>query len=192
MSNGRLQPFFPASLVLALFVCLCVLSGRSSFCEEGAPAFFVAEKAPGWVELGAGFKSPGVRQLFDKQTPGDVMKLTNGGEGSSALCDNPEWRTLLISGERLDIDKNSRRNRCLRRSWMSASTRMTLGVPLHPDKMGLADWTALPGIGPKLAERIEIYRQKNGDFGRLKALQSVPGIGPKRIEVWRVFFDVAN
>ncbi len=188
MNNGRLQTLFPASLVLALFVCLCVLSGRSSFYEEGAPAFFVDEKAPDWVELGAGFKSPGVRQIFDKKTPEDVIKLTKSGEVSSEICSDPDWQALLVSGERLDIDENSRRTGCIRRSWMSASARMTLGVPLHPDRMGLEDWTALPGIGPKLAERIEVYRQKNGDFGQLKALQAVPGIGSKRIEAWRVFF----
>jgi len=188
MSSGRFQTFSPASLVLALFVCLCVLSGRSSFCEEGAPAFFVSEEAGGWVELGKGFKFPGVRHIFDKATIADVMKLTNGAVGSSALYESSEGQMFLAPGERLDFDEHSSENIYLRRSWMSASARITLGVPLHPDRMRLTDWTTLPGIGPKLAERIEMYRQKNGDFGRLEALRAVPGIGPKRIDSWRVFF----
>ncbi|MCP3177174.1 helix-hairpin-helix domain-containing protein [Desulfuromonas sp. KJ2020] len=55
--------------------------------------------------------------------------------------------------------------------------------------MSLADWTVLPGVGPKLAERIEKDRQKNGDFGSLEALQRVKGIGPKRINSWKFFFE---
>jgi competence protein ComEA len=50
------------------------------------------------------------------------------------------------------------------------------------------DWQALPGIGPKLAERIEVDRQKNGEFASLEDLKRVSGIGKKRIEAWRIFF----
>lgn len=188
MNNGRSQTVFPASLVLALFVCLCVLSGRSSFLEEGAPAFLVAESTPGWVELGEGFRFQGFRQISDITAPEVVIDLTKVVAESSGLCRDAEWQKFLVSGERLDLERNGQKSGLLRRSWMSASARMTLGVPLHPDRMELADWIALPGIGPKLAERIEGYRQKNGDFGRLSALRAVSGIGPKRIEAWQSFF----
>jgi competence protein ComEA len=42
--------------------------------------------------------------------------------------------------------------------------------------------TALPGIGPKLAERIVAYREVHGPFRRVEDLRSVPGIGPKTFE----------
>jgi competence protein ComEA len=39
--------------------------------------------------------------------------------------------------------------------------------------------TALPGVGPVLAERIVAFRNTNGPFGELADLGEVSGIGPK-------------
>jgi competence protein ComEA len=39
---------------------------------------------------------------------------------------------------------------------------------------------ALPGIGPSLAKRIVVERERNGPFQTEEDLLRVPGIGPKR------------
>jgi competence protein ComEA len=44
------------------------------------------------------------------------------------------------------------------------------------------DLDALPGIGPKLAERIMEYRQSVGAFHSLDELRDVKGIGKKKFE----------
>jgi competence protein ComEA len=44
------------------------------------------------------------------------------------------------------------------------------------------DFDALPGVGPKLAERIMEYRQSVGAFHSLDELRSVKGIGKKKFE----------
>ena len=44
------------------------------------------------------------------------------------------------------------------------------------------DFDALPGVGPKLAERIMEYRQSVGIFHSLDELRSVKGIGKKKFE----------
>jgi 2-isopropylmalate synthase len=65
---------------------------------------------------------------------------------------------------------------------------VVLGIPLHPDRMSRADWIALPGIGEQLATRIEVDRQKYGEFGRLEALERVKGIGPAKLQALRPYF----
>ena len=40
----------------------------------------------------------------------------------------------------------------------------------------------LPGIGEKTAEKILIYREKNGNFRSTKDLINVSGIGEKKLE----------
>jgi competence protein ComEA len=44
------------------------------------------------------------------------------------------------------------------------------------------DFDALPGVGPKLAERILEYRQSVGVFHSLDELRAVNGIGKKKFE----------
>ena len=44
------------------------------------------------------------------------------------------------------------------------------------------DFDALPGIGPRLAERIMEYRQSVGAFHSLDELRDVKGIGKKKFE----------
>ena len=41
---------------------------------------------------------------------------------------------------------------------------------------------ALPHVGPKLAQRIALYRKQHGPFGNIEALDVVKGIGPKLLQ----------
>ena len=54
------------------------------------------------------------------------------------------------------------------------------------------DFDALPGIGPKLAERIMEYRQSVGAFRSLDELRAVKGIGNKKFERIRSLVTVTS
>lgn len=40
----------------------------------------------------------------------------------------------------------------------------------------------LPGVGPKMAERILSYRKQHGPFRSVEQLQDISGIGPKKFQ----------
>lgn len=54
------------------------------------------------------------------------------------------------------------------------------------------DFDALPGVGPKLAERIIEYRQSVGVFRSLDELRSIKGIGKKTFERIRPLVTVTS
>ena len=54
------------------------------------------------------------------------------------------------------------------------------------------DFDALPGIGPRLAERILEYRQSVGAFRSLDELRAVKGIGKKTFERIRPLVTVSS
>ncbi len=47
---------------------------------------------------------------------------------------------------------------------------------------GSAELQELPRVGPKVAQRILDYREKNGKFSRIEDLMKVRGIGEKTFE----------
>ncbi len=165
-----------------------VLLSREASTKEVLPIFLPLDRDFIHVELdGAGFTT-GVYQFYDGSTSYDVMKLT-GPLTTELLATDPVLSRLLQEGESLKIVKKDQRIEILRQGWMKASHRVAMAIPLHPDRMNRMDWTVLPGVGDALAERIENNRQDNGDFKGINALIRVKGIGKKRIDSWRGFFE---
>ena len=54
------------------------------------------------------------------------------------------------------------------------------------------DLDALPGVGPKLVERIMVYRQSVGVFHTLEELRAVKGVGKKTFERIRPLVTVTS
>lgn len=54
----------------------------------------------------------------------------------------------------------------------------------------MAQLQLLPGIGPKMAERILDYRRSNGKFTTIEQVMDVKGIGPKKFEKLKTFLKV--
>jgi competence protein ComEA len=52
-------------------------------------------------------------------------------------------------------------------------------TPVNLNTATQAELETLPGIGPRAAQRILEYRQKNGSFKKIEELMNVKGIGEK-------------
>lgn len=54
--------------------------------------------------------------------------------------------------------------------------------PIDLNRASRAELMSLPGVGEKLAQRIEQHRAQHGPFLSIEELQKVPGIGPAILE----------
>lgn len=61
----------------------------------------------------------------------------------------------------------------------AAKTAAAPAAPVNLNTATQPQLEGLPGIGPKVAERILEYRQKNGSFKKIEDLMNVKGIGEK-------------
>lgn len=55
----------------------------------------------------------------------------------------------------------------------------TAAAPVNLNTASAAQIATLPGVGPKAAQRIVEYRDKNGGFKKIEELMNVKGIGEK-------------
>lgn len=55
----------------------------------------------------------------------------------------------------------------------------TAAAPINLNTATADQLATIPGVGPKMAERIIDYRQKNGGFKKVEDLMNVSGVGEK-------------
>lgn len=72
---------------------------------------------------------------------------------------------------------------------LSTAQRVVLGIPLDINAMSEEDFDRIPGIGPVLARRIVEYRQINGGEMGSKDLLNVDGIGEKKYNHLKKYFN---
>ena len=66
------------------------------------------------------------------------------------------------------------------------------GDRIDVDHADVTEITRLPRVGPGLAQRIVAWRSEHGLFGSLARLDSVPGVGPRLLEVLRPFVSFSG
>lgn len=174
-------------LLLAMLLSLPWSMGRELFRKEELPAFFLAPPAANSLLFQGDIPTPGLHQYSDGDGLDAVIKMAIAPDAVYS-AEGVFAGSRPLPGLAVTARMTAEKTLAVSIGWMPARQRMALGIPLHPDRMSLGDWQALPGIGPKLALTIETDRQENGDFGSLEAVERVRGVGPKRIEAWRRYF----
>lgn len=57
--------------------------------------------------------------------------------------------------------------------------KVTAAAPINLNTATATQLESLPGVGPRTAERIIEYREKNGVFKKIEELMNVQGVGEK-------------
>lgn len=72
----------------------------------------------------------------------------------------------------------------------SGAQLLTLNKPINLNTASKTDLEAVPGIGPKTAEKIIDYRKEHGRFRRIEDIMNVEGIKSKRFEKMKKYLTV--
>ncbi len=76
---------------------------------------------------------------------------------------------------------------------ISGKLEKSVQLAEHSINVNIADaktLSLLPGIGPKTAEKIIAYREKNGPFKRVEDLRKVNGIGKSKLKRIHKFLSI--
>jgi competence protein ComEA len=68
----------------------------------------------------------------------------------------------------------------------------TASAPVNLNTATAEQLATIPGVGPKMAERIVDYRQKNGGFKKVEELMNVSGVGEKSFLKMKPLITVAT
>lgn len=177
-----------------LFAILCTLLATGivylvSRPVRGAPIQLLPAPttAPLVVQISGAVHQPGLYELPPGSRLNDAIQAA-GGLLVEADSGRINLATLLVDGDFIVIPQKSNPEEPSPLEPESASPPITRGGnTVEPGLLDInlataAEFESLPEIGPVIAQRIVEYRQANGPFTTLEAIQNVDGIGPVTFE----------
>jgi competence protein ComEA len=132
------------------------------------------------VHLTGAVLEPGVYTLPSGSRAKDAV-VAAGGLSPDAAGEAVNLAAFLEDGERIyipSITPTPVAAMVTGSSDSSGEIMATLSFPININTASSQELERLPEIGPVLAQEIITFRQTNGLFQHIEAIQNVPGIGP--------------
>ncbi len=176
-------------IILAASVALpVVLKSRRSPNSRAAAAFRVVSSARGFVRISGDVRHPGLYPLSAKEMTGDVISMAIPLQSISVLEPAGIADIPVSNGDALQLHFRGAGRAFVNRGVIPVPERLVMGIPLDLNTISEADLDKVSGIGPALARRIALYRQKNGGRMSVQELILVEGIGEKKFAALRNYF----
>lgn len=157
-----------AAALVSIVVLWYTNAPRSELVEpEQLDAAVTVVPAGIYVHVVGEVTSPGLYQLQPGQRIADAIELA-GGFTSEASLESVNLARTPNDGDQIMV--------------FSIHENKTDDGIISINTASETELERLPGVGPALAKRIVDYREKNGSFSTIEALDNVSGIGPAMLE----------
>ncbi len=135
------------------------------------------------IHIAGAVKQPGVYDVSSNLRVLDVIQLAGGVEANADL-DKLNLAKKVSDGQRILVKKNKH---------ISRSSSLNIDpdrVKVNLNFANKEQLISIPGIGPKTADLILIYRNELGYFTSLDQLLQIKGIGQKTLEKLKVYLNI--
>jgi competence protein ComEA len=133
------------------------------------------------VEIAGDISNPGIHS-FAREVTVEQALLRAGGTRSRKI-DNPQvLNNTLNTGSKITVIRTANNMLTIELARMEPEKCIVFSIPLNLNEVEEEHLTLIPGIGPRLAQRIIQYRSKKGGFRKIEELMEVRGIGKKKLQ----------
>ena len=132
------------------------------------------------VEIAGDISNPGIHSFAREVTVEQVLLRAGGIRGRK--IDNPQLlNNTLNTGSKIVVIRAAKNMLTIELARMKPEKCIVFSIPLNLNEVEEEHLTLIPGIGPRLAQRIIQYRSKKGTFRKIEELMEVRGIGEKKL-----------
>jgi competence protein ComEA len=175
--------------IAALFLVPLYVKSRPGREIPARTAFRVLSSNSVMVKVSGEVRHSGVYEVSANTVADTVIKMAEPLHPQLSFKTDSSGAYYLPSGAHVRLILHNDGYYRIALSKMAVPERLVLGIPLDIADMSEADFDRLPGIGPKLAQRIIDYRQNNGGKLRVVDLALVEGIGEKKFNALCRYFQ---
>ncbi len=132
------------------------------------------------IEIAGEIPSPGI-YLFPREVTVKRALIKAGGIGMGKIGNPQVLNNTLNAGSKVIVTRNEKHTLTIGLARMEPDKCIVFSVPLNLNEVEEEHLALIPGIGPRLAQRIIQYRSKKGGFRKIDELKGVRGIGEKKL-----------
>ena len=162
-----------SALPILLLILLSLHFLKPSASSPSSPA--LPCRAPVYVQVEGEVRHPGVYSFCREPRAGEVISRAVALNRNCRSMD-PSQSPTLASGAKVLVIRDGQACK-VHAGDMGAHYKVSLGIPLSVNRESQEGFTAIPGIGVKLAGSIVRERERRGGFKAIDEIMSVPGIG---------------
>jgi competence protein ComEA len=132
------------------------------------------------IEIAGEIPHPGT-YLFPKKVTVQQALLKAGGIGGGKIGNSQVLNNTVNAGSKIVVIRDQKHILTVKLARMDPDKCIVFSVPLDLNEVEEEHLTLIPGIGPRLAQRIIQYRSEKGGFRRIEELMEVRGIGEEKL-----------